>query len=98
MAEMRRCGAHQVILPDGSILQQAVVEIQEGRVVNYFEFREELPMTEWLGGEIRVERDEEGILRALWNGKVINKHYDKYEAVVSELRQSTPHRSAWLAR
>lgn len=71
---MRRCRAHQVILPDGSILQQAVVEIQEGRVVNYFEFREELPMTEWLGGEIRVERDEEGILRALWNGKVINKH------------------------
>lgn len=74
MAEMKRCGAHQVILPDGSILQQAVVEIQEGRVVNYFEFREELPMTEWLGGEIRVERDEEGILRALWNGKVIIKH------------------------
>ena len=71
---MRRCGAHQVILPDGSILQQAVVEIQEGRVVNYFEFREELPMTEWLGVVIRVERDEEGILRALWNGKVINKH------------------------
>lgn len=74
MAEMKRCGAHQVILPDGSILQQAVVEILEGRVVNYFEFREELPMTEWLGGEIQVERDEEGILRALWNGKVINKH------------------------
>lgn len=60
-----------MILPDGSILQQAVVEIQEGRVVNYFEFREELPMTEWLGGEIRVERDEDGILRALWNGKNI---------------------------
>lgn len=60
-----------MILPDGSILQQAVVEIQEGRVVNYFEFREELPMTEWLGGEIRVERDEEGSLRALWNGKNI---------------------------
>ena len=71
---MRRCGAHQVILPDGSILQQAVVEILEGRVVNYFEFRVELPMTEWLGGEIWVERDKEGILRALWNGKVINKH------------------------
>ena len=60
-----------MILPDGSILQQAVVEIQEGRVVNYFEFLEELPMTEWLGGEIRVERDEDGILRALWNGKNI---------------------------
>lgn len=42
-----------------------------GRVVNYYEFREELPMTEWLGGEIRVERDGEGILCALWNGKRI---------------------------
>ena len=62
-----------MILPDGSILQQAVLEIQEGRVVNYFEFREELPMTEWLGGEIRVERDEDGILRALWNGKYIKQ-------------------------
>ena len=62
-----------MILPDGSILQQAVVEIQEGRVVNYFEFREELPMTVWLGGEIRVERDEDGILRALWNGKYIKQ-------------------------
>ena len=72
MEDLRRYGAHQVILPDGSILQQAVVEIQEGRVVNYFEFREELPMTEWLGGEIRVERDEDGILRALWNGKRID--------------------------
>lgn len=61
-----------MILPDGSILQQAVVEIQEGRVVNYFEFREELPMTEWLGGEIQVERDGEGILRARWNGKRID--------------------------
>ena len=72
MEDLRRCGAHKVILPDGSILQQAVVEILEGRVVNYFEFREELPMTEWLGGEIRVERDEDGILRALWNGKKID--------------------------
>ena len=71
MEDIRRCGAHQVILPDGSILQQAVVEIQEGRLVNYCEFREKMPMTERLGGEIRVEHDEEGILRALWNGKNI---------------------------
>mgnify|MGYP007123277493 CR=1 FL=1 len=59
MEELRRCGAHTVVLPDGTILQQAVVEIAEGRVVNYYEFREELPMTEWLGGEIRVEIDDE---------------------------------------
>ncbi len=65
---MRRCGAHVVSLPDGACLKQAVVEISDDRVVNYYEFRDELPMTEWLGGEIRVERDEEGILIALWNG------------------------------
>lgn len=69
MEELRRCGAHSVLLPDGSELHQAVVELQEGRVVNYYEFRQELPMTEWLGGEIRVLRDEEGILSAFWNGQ-----------------------------
>ena len=42
MEELRRCGAHTVVLPDVTILQQAVVEIAEGRVVNYYEFREEL--------------------------------------------------------
>lgn len=69
MEENRRCGAHEVVLPDGTVLTQAVVELQGGRVVNYYEFRSELPMTEWLGGEIRVGRDEEGILRASWQGK-----------------------------
>ena len=69
MSEMRRCGGHTVVLPDGSELSQAVVEVEEGRVVNYYEFRDELPMTEWLGGEIRVARDEEGILRAFWNNQ-----------------------------
>lgn len=71
MSELRRCGAHEVHLPDGSLLYQAVVEIEEGRVVNYYEFRHELPMTEWLGGEIHVERDEEGVLRASWNNRLL---------------------------
>ena len=71
MSELRRCGAHEVMLPEGEILCQAVVEIEEGRVVNYYEFRDELPMTEWLGGRIEVRRDEEGILRAWWQGKRI---------------------------
>lgn len=69
--EMRRCGAHVVSLPDGSQLTQAVVEVEEGRVVNYYEFRDELPMTEWLGGEISVARDEEGILRARWRNETL---------------------------
>ena len=68
---MRRCGAHTILLPDGSVLQQAVVEIEDDRVVNYYEFRDELPMTEWLGGEISVVRDKEGILRAIWQEQLI---------------------------
>ncbi len=67
----RRCGAHKVRLPDGCVLCQAVVEIEEGCVVNYYEFRSELPMTEWLGGEITVVRDEEGVLRAHWQGRTL---------------------------
>jgi len=69
METWRRCGAHTVVLPDGSQLCQAVVEIEEGRVVNYYEFREELPMTEWLGGEILLSRNEEGMLCAYWQGQ-----------------------------
>lgn len=71
MGDMRRCGAHEVRLETGCILIQAVVEISDGRVVNYYEFRDELPMTEWLGGVIEVKRDEEGILRAYWKNKII---------------------------
>lgn len=69
--ELKRCGAHEVRLPGGNVLEQAVVEIADGRVVNYYEFREELPMTEWLGGTIEIERDEEGTLVALWHNKKI---------------------------
>ena len=70
--ETRRCGAHVVSLPDCTQLLQAVVELEDSRVVNYYEFRDELPMTEWLGGEIRIIIDEEGIRRAYWKGKRIN--------------------------
>lgn len=71
MEKLRRCGVHEVITASSAILTQAVVEIEEGRVVNYYEFRDELPMTEWLGGTIEIKRDEEGILRAFWQGKRI---------------------------
>lgn len=69
--EERRCGAHEVWLPNGDVLRQAVVELMDGRVVNYYEFRNELPMTEWLGGIIEVKRDEEDVLRAFFQGKLL---------------------------
>lgn len=69
--EIRRCGAHVVSLPDGTQLLQAVVELEDSRVVNYYEFRNELPMTEWLGGEIRIVMDDEGIRRAYWHDRML---------------------------
>ena len=68
----RRSGAHVVRLPAGTQPHQGVVELEDSRVVNYYEFRDELPMTEWLGGEIRIIIDEEGIRRAYWKGKRID--------------------------
>ena len=71
MSSFRRCGAHEIVLLDGSVLEQAVVEVDDGRVVNYYEFRDELPMTEWLGGIITVKKDEEGCIVAFHQGKQI---------------------------
>lgn len=68
---MRRVGAHEVVM-DTETLRQAVVEIDDkGVVVNYYEFTDELPMTEWLGGQITVSRDDEGMLRAVHNGRIL---------------------------
>lgn len=69
--ETRRCGAHVIFLPDGIQLLQAVVELVDSRVVNCYEFRNELPMTEWLGGEIRIVMDDEGIRRAYWHDRML---------------------------
>ena len=60
---IRKVAAHELHV-DGSVLIQAVVELQEGRVVNYYTFSNELPLTEWLGGIIEVRGS-----KAYWNGK-----------------------------
>lgn len=67
---MRRVGAHEVVI-DNRLLRQAVVELEGQRVVNYYEFRDELPMTEWLGGTIQLTTSEEGWLQAWWNGQLL---------------------------
>lgn len=67
---MRRVGAHEVVGDDRQ-LHQAVVEIEGQRVVNCYEFRDELPMTEWLGGTIRLVVSADGMLQAWWNGHLL---------------------------
>lgn len=67
---MRRVGAHYIKKGE-TTLSQGVVEIEDGRVVNYYTFTEELPMTEWLGGTIELRYTEYGILQAFINNKLI---------------------------
>jgi hypothetical protein len=52
--DLKRIAAHEVVLPDGRVLHQAVVELVDGKVVNCYEFTGELPMCEWRGGRIEI--------------------------------------------
>lgn len=66
---MKRYAAHQVILKNGTAIEQGIVELSdEGVVTRTFPFLHEQPMTEWLGGVIEVKADEAGILRAYHHG------------------------------
>lgn len=68
--EIRRVAANQVILGD-TTFNQCIVEIVDERVVNYYCFEDEMPLTEWLGGIIELRHTEDGTLKAYKNGKVI---------------------------
>ena len=55
--EFRRLGFHELKV-SGRVLHQAIVEVIGDRVVNYYEFKDELPMTEWIGGNCAVIDDK----------------------------------------
>ena len=65
MDKIRRVAAHNVIVDD-SVFNLSIVEIVEGRVVNYYEFHEEMPIVEWLGNTIVIRRDKLGRKQAWW--------------------------------
>lgn len=67
---MRRIGVHEVII-DGNVLQMCVVEIRDGMVTDCHVFKEEEPMTEWLGGTVAIRYDEGRRLRAYRNDELI---------------------------
>lgn len=39
-------------------MHQAIVEVLGDRVVNYYEFTDEVPMTEWIGGTCEIINDK----------------------------------------
>ncbi len=67
---MRRIGVNTIIIGDRE-LSPGIVEIVEQRVVNFYELDDELPMTEWLGGTIEIIKNNQGILQAFKNNKLL---------------------------
>jgi len=63
---MKRYASNRVFTEQG-VLYRAVVEIDEGVVMDCYEFTDELPFTEWLGDDIILRRDDRGLLRAFWH-------------------------------
>lgn len=67
---VRRVAAHEVVV-NGEALHQCAVEIVGDRVTDYYVFTGELPMTEWLGGTIYIEKLADGSLKAFRNGSAL---------------------------
>lgn len=54
---MKRIASHRIILPDGRILQNHVVVLEDdGRLVSFHPLQGEEPFTQWIPGEYRVEK------------------------------------------
>ncbi|MCI6235170.1 MAG: hypothetical protein MR627_08765 [Prevotella sp.] len=68
---MRRIGANDVITPDGEILSPAVVEIDNGMVKLWYRLDMEMPFTEWIGGTIELQADNNGNIMAIKNNRIL---------------------------
>ena len=68
---MRRIGANDVITPDGEILSPAVVEIDNGMVQQWYRLDMEMPFTEWIGGTIELQADNNGNIMVIKNNRIL---------------------------
>ena len=68
--EIRRVASNEIMI-DGKILRQYVVEIIDHKVVNFYSFQDELPLTEWFGGQIELRKNPDGFLQAFFNNKIL---------------------------
>ena len=51
MKKCRRFAVNRLHLPNGDVLFNQVLEVQDGRILAFYPLTEELPNTEWLGGD-----------------------------------------------
>lgn len=67
---LRRVASNEVIYNQQSF-PQCVVEIRGEHVVRYWHFENELPKTEWLGGEIKLVKQSDGCLQAFYHNRLL---------------------------
>ena len=76
MKKLRRIACHRIVLPPGVdspswLPTPSVLEIQSGVAVKWYPLTQELPQTEWLPGEVVLCRDDQGLLRAYYDGQLL---------------------------
>lgn len=68
---LRRIACHEIRLPNNQTLPMSVVEIQSGKVLRYYPLKEEQAATEWWKGLIQLKLQDDGSLKAFYEGKEI---------------------------
>ncbi len=53
-----RIAVSRLHLPDGSILVNQVLEYDGERLLRYFPLTEELPFTQWIGGDYELKETD----------------------------------------
>ena len=75
MKKPRKIACHRIVFPERQDRPQvptpSVVEIQSGTAVRWYPLTQELPQTEWLPGEVVLCRDDQGLLRAYYDGQLL---------------------------
>lgn len=56
---MKRFASHYLYVPDTGFLKQYVIEMEEGCIVRFFPFTDEIESVEWMPGVIELVSEEE---------------------------------------
>ena len=67
---MRRIAVHE-LQAEKQTLSQAIIELTDGHVTDYYPFTDELPQTEWIGGTVILRRNKQGLIQAFKNNRLL---------------------------
>ena len=68
---IRQIASNRLVTTNGSNLTLYVVRLSNGYVTDLFPLQEEISQTEWLPGTISLHKDDDGRVRAYYQGKLL---------------------------